>query len=61
MLRSGAGQTIADSAWSGYQHQFAGNATRTERATADIDFSSVLMRLAAGGSTQSTRREESAA
>ena len=48
-LRSGVGASIADSAWSGYQHQFAGNATRTQRSAADLDFDSPLMRLAAGG------------
>lgn len=49
LLRSGAGRSIADSAWTGYQHQFAGNATRTERAASDVDFDTDLMRLAAGG------------
>jgi FMN reductase len=49
MLRAGVGQQIADSAWAGYQHRFAGNATRAERTAADIDFDSPLMRLAAGG------------
>lgn len=49
-VRSGVGQAIADSAWTGYQHQFSGNAIRAERATADVDFSTDLMRLAAGGS-----------
>ena len=44
-------QRITDRQWSGYQHQFAGNATRAERTTADIDFDSPLMRLAAGGRT----------
>ena len=44
-------QRIADRAWSGYQHQFAGNATRAEQSAADIDFDSPLMRLAAGGRT----------
>jgi FMN reductase len=40
---------IADRAWSGYQHTFAGNATRAEQTAADVDFDSPLMRLAAGG------------
>jgi FMN reductase len=43
-------QRIADLAWSGYQHEFAGNATRAQQTAADIDFDSPLMRLAAGGS-----------
>jgi FMN reductase len=49
MLHAGVGQQIADRAWSGYQHQFAGNSPRAERTTADVDFNSPLMRLAAGG------------
>ena len=44
-----SGSEIAELAWSGYQHQFAGNATRAERTAADVDFDSPLMRLAAGG------------
>jgi FMN reductase len=44
-------QGIADRGWSGYQHQFAGNATRAEQTAADVDFDSPLMRLAAGGRT----------
>jgi FMN reductase len=49
MLRSGVGRSIADSAWRGYQHQFSGNATRSDRAVSDVDFDTDLMRLAAGG------------
>lgn len=49
LLRSGVGQEIADTAWDGYQHQFSGNATRAERSAADVDFTTDLMRLAAGG------------
>jgi FMN reductase len=44
-------QGIADHAWSGYRHEFAGNATRAEQTAADTDFDSPLMRLAAGGRT----------
>ena len=44
-------QGIADRAWSGYQHAFAGNATRAEQTAANVDFDSPLMRLAAGGRT----------
>ena len=51
MVRAGVEQQIADGAWSGYQHQFAGNATRAERSADDVDFDSPLMRLAAGGRT----------
>jgi FMN reductase len=50
-LRTGVGEQIADRAWSGYQHEFAGNAARAERTAADLDFDSPLMRLAAGGGT----------
>ena len=53
MLSVRAEQQIADRAWSGYQHTFAGNATRAERSADDIDFDSPLMRLAAGGSGDS--------
>jgi FMN reductase len=49
LLRSGAGSSIADSAWGGYQHQFGGNATRAATGANDVDFSTDLMRLAAGG------------
>jgi FMN reductase len=49
LVASGAPRQIADDNWSGYQHQFAGNATRAERTAADVDFSTDLMRLAAGG------------
>jgi len=49
LLRSGVGRSIADSAWSEYQHQFGGNATRAERGALDVDFDTDLMRLATGG------------
>ena len=49
VIQRQVGQGIADRAWSGYQHQFAGNATRAEQTAADVDFDSPLMRLAAGG------------
>jgi FMN reductase len=49
MVAAGVEQQVADSAWSGYQHQFDGNARRAERTEADVDFDSPLMRLAAGG------------
>jgi FMN reductase len=44
-------QGITNRAWSGYQHAFAGNATRAEQTAADVDFDSPMMRLAAGGRT----------
>jgi FMN reductase len=51
VVRGQIEQGIADGAWSGYQHAFAGNATRAEQTAADVDFDTPLMRLAAGGST----------
>jgi FMN reductase len=48
ILDARVGHRIADTAWPGYQHQFAGNATRAARTTADVDFDSPLMRLATG-------------
>jgi FMN reductase len=42
---------ITDRAWSGYRHEFAGNATRADQTATDTDFDSPLMRLAAGGRT----------
>jgi len=49
MVEAGVEQQIADRAWTGYQHQFAGNARRAERSADGVDFDSPLMRLAAGG------------
>jgi FMN reductase len=49
VINSNVEQGIADGAWSGYQHAFAGNATRAEQTSADVDFDSPMMRLAAGG------------
>jgi FMN reductase len=49
LLRSSAPRAIANENWAEYQHQFAGNATRAERSITDVDFTSDLMRLAAGG------------
>jgi FMN reductase len=46
LARAGLEQQVA---WSGYQHEFGGNAARAERSADDVDFSSRLMRLAAGG------------
>ena len=56
LLQSGVGRSIADSAWTEYQHQFAGNATRAERGAPDVDFDTDLMRLAAGGSREAAVR-----
>ena len=48
MVGAAVEEHIAEQGWSGYQHEFAGNATRAERGADDIDFDSPLMRLAAG-------------
>ncbi len=48
LVRAGIEQHVADDAWSGYQHRFAGNATRADRTAADLDFDSPLMDLARG-------------
>jgi FMN reductase len=57
LLRAGIEDQIAHHAWSSYQHQFAGNATRAERTATYIDFDSPLMRLAAGGTPDAAERE----
>jgi FMN reductase len=57
LLRAGVEDQIADHAWSSYQHEFAGNATRAERTASDVDFDSPLMRLAAGGKLDRAERE----
>lgn len=55
LVTSGAGATIAAEGWAGYQHQFGGNAARSEKETADVDFGSDLMRLATGGTVSAPR------
>jgi FMN reductase len=57
VVRAGVEDQIAHDAWSSYQHQFAGNATRAERNASDVDFDSPLMRLAAGGKLDPADRE----
>jgi len=49
LLDAGVEQRIAERAWSGYQHEFGGRATRAQQTADDVDFDSALMRLAAGG------------
>jgi FMN reductase len=51
VLQVGIEERIAERSWSGYDHQFAGNATRAEQTAEEVDFDSPLMRLAAGGRT----------
>jgi len=50
LVRAGVGGSIADGAWSGYQHEFGGTATRADRSASDVDFTTDLMRLAIGES-----------
>jgi len=57
MVRAGVEQQVADDAWSSYQHEFAGNASRADRTAADLDFDSPLMRLAAGGRQAPPQRD----
>lgn len=49
LVLSGVSRSITDGAWTGYQHQFGGNATRSQHTAAEVDFSTDLMRLATGG------------
>ena len=49
VVAAGIEEQIAARAWSAYQHEFAGNATRAASTADDVDFDSPLMRLAAGG------------
>jgi FMN reductase len=57
MVRAGVEQQVAEHAWSSYQHEFAGNASRADRTAGDLDFDSPLMRLAAGGRTTPPERD----
>jgi FMN reductase len=57
MVRADVEQQVADHAWSSYQHEFAGNASRADHTAADLDFDSPLMRLAAGGRTAPPERD----
>lgn len=50
LVVSGVGRATAEAGWHGYQHQFGGNATRSEQEAGDVSFDTDLMRLAAGGS-----------
>jgi FMN reductase len=52
VVGAGIEDQIAERAWSTYEHQFAGNATRAARTVDDVDFDSPLMRLAAGGAVK---------
>lgn len=54
LVDSGIRTTIADTGWDGYQHRFAGNATRSPQSVDDVDFDTDLMRLATGGTSPPT-------
>jgi FMN reductase len=58
LMNANIEQQIADRSWGGYQHQFAGNATRAELSADDIDFDSPLMRLATGGRANAAKITE---
>ncbi len=61
IIAAGVERQIADRAWSAYQHQFAGNASRAARTANDIDFDTPLMRLAAGGTAPPTDQQPAGA
>jgi FMN reductase len=56
LVDSGIRTTLADAGWDGYQHRFAGNATRSQQSADDVDFDTGLMRLATGGASRPARR-----
>lgn len=49
LVRSGVTAKILDDSWPDYQHQFAGSATHSHSTAQQTDFTTDLMRLAAGG------------
>lgn len=50
-LHTRTGPQIAEQNWGRHRHQFGGNAAGAPRSIGDVDFSTDLMRLAAGGGT----------
>ena len=48
-LQNGTGPQIAQQNWGRHRHRFGGNAAGAPRSVDDVDFSTDLMRLAAGG------------
>jgi len=48
-LRNGTGPQIAEQNWGRHRHQFGGTAAGAPQSVDDVDFSTDLMRLAAGG------------
>jgi FMN reductase len=55
LMEAGIRTSMADSGWSGYQHRFASNATRSEQSVDDVDFDTDLMRLATGGRSKPSK------
>jgi FMN reductase len=53
LVDSGIRATLAGR--DGYQHRFAGNATRSQQSADDVDFDTDLMRLATGGASRAAR------
>lgn len=51
-LRNGTGLQIAEQNWGRHRHQFGGTASGAPQSVDDVDFSTDLMRLAAGGETE---------
>jgi FMN reductase len=51
-LRNGTGPQIAEQNWGRHRHQFGGTAAGAPQSINDVDFSTDLMRLAAGGETE---------
>lgn len=58
-LRNGTGPQIAERNWDHHRHQFGGNAGGAPQSISDVDFSTDLMRLAAGGETGQRETRES--
>lgn len=56
LVDAGIRTSIADSSWDGYQHRFAGHATRSQQSVEDVDFDTDLMRLATGGASRPGER-----
>lgn len=54
LLRSNVTAAITDNAWADYNHQFSGNAALSQKTASDVDFTTDLMRLAAGGASRAS-------
>ncbi|MDR6973113.1 CE1759 family FMN reductase [Leifsonia shinshuensis] len=52
LIGSNVTAAITDTAWADYNHQFSGNAALAQRTASDVDFTTDLMRLAAGGAAR---------